>query len=520
VKPVWLLGGLAIAAYLIARRRRLGTETLVVGALAAAAGLAVGTGLVELPNIEKLIEDVGQALGKWTYLLVGGLAFLETGAFVGLVAPGETAVLVGGVVAAQGEIDLMILIALVWACAVAGDLTSYTLGRRLGRQFLVRHGPRVKITEERLETVEVFFAKYGGATIFIGRFLGLVRALAPFIAGASRMPLRRFLPYDVLGAGLWATTFCVLGYVFWRSLDRVTQYVGRGVFLLGTLIALVVAVMFVRRLMRDPEFKARTKARIKQEGERPWLRPIAVRAIPAYRRFGRPLLRRLLGPARFVWGRITPGQLGLELTTMLAIAAVGTFTLFFLGGLISPHRPELPLDQTAFEIGDRVYDPFVADIVKVVTTFGTLAVTLTVSLLVSIWAISRRRVIEAVALPVSLLITSALVSAAKETEGRGRPLNPHVETMSDAYPSGHAAYAVAYVACAVVLVRAGSGLAIRFAAVTVAIVLCVVIALSRVYLRAHYISDVVGGVALALAVYALCGVIALVIAHVRDNEAS
>ena len=70
------------------------------------------------------------------------LAFLETGAFVGFVAPGETAVIVGGLVAGQGQISLFVLIAIVWACAVAGDVTSFFLGRRLGRDWLLRHGER------------------------------------------------------------------------------------------------------------------------------------------------------------------------------------------------------------------------------------------------------------------------------------------------------------------------------------------------------------------------------------------
>ena len=89
------------------------------GVLAVAGALLIGAGVIELPNVEKLIEDAGHALGKWTYLLVGMLAFLETGAFIGLVAPGETAVIVGGLVAGQGEISLLVLIAIVWACAVA-----------------------------------------------------------------------------------------------------------------------------------------------------------------------------------------------------------------------------------------------------------------------------------------------------------------------------------------------------------------------------------------------------------------
>ena len=228
-----------------------------------AAGLALwGFGIVEPPNLTKLIEDVGTKLGKWTYLLVGALAFLETGAFIGLIAPGESAVLVGGVVAGQGEISIVTLIGLVWFCAVAGDLTSYTLGRRLGRGFLERHGPRLKITEERLQTVEGFFDRHGGPTILIGRFIGLVRALAPFIAGASKMELRRFLVYDIVGAGLWSALFCLLGYFFWQSLGTVEKYIGAGAAAFTGLVVVVLAIVFAVRLRRDPEMRARLQRRL------------------------------------------------------------------------------------------------------------------------------------------------------------------------------------------------------------------------------------------------------------------
>src|ERR687893_1230864 len=152
------------------------------------------------------------AAGPWTYALVAVLAFLETGAFVGLVAPGETVVIAGGVIAGQGEIQLFPLIGLVWTCAVLGDTTSFYIGRRLGRRFLERHGPRLKITEERLQQVESYFERHGGKTILIGRFIGLVRALAPFIAGSSGLAYRRFIPFSVIGTGLWAAAFSVLGY--------------------------------------------------------------------------------------------------------------------------------------------------------------------------------------------------------------------------------------------------------------------------------------------------------------------
>ncbi len=140
----------AVAAVLIAagvlwRRRQLSTERVLIGlAIALALGVYASGVLSQLPDPKQVIEDVAIALGPWTYALVGVMAFLETGAFVGLIAPGETVVIAGGVIAGQGEIQLIPLIGLVWVCAVLGDSASFSIGRRLGRSFLERHGPRVE----------------------------------------------------------------------------------------------------------------------------------------------------------------------------------------------------------------------------------------------------------------------------------------------------------------------------------------------------------------------------------------
>ena len=369
--PVWIAGAVILALYLVLRRREHGRGFLALGAVVAVGAGLIGFGVVELPNVEKLIEDAGEALGKWTYLAVGVLAFLETGAFIGLVAPGETTVIVGGLVAGQGEISLMLLIAIVWTCAVLGDVTSYALGRRLGRDFMVRHGGRVKITEERMEQVEEFFERRGGMTILIGRFIGLVRAIAPFIAGASRMPLRKFLPYDVLGAGLWATTFCVLGYVFWRSFDKLTAWVSRGLFAFSLFVALIVGIVFLVRLQRSPELRERTGEWIAAQLEKPLLRPVAPYLRAAWRRVVQPLARLSQRPARFVWNRFTPGDLGLEVTTLLALAAVGSFTFFLLGDAPEA-RGQMQLDDFAFDIADRLYSERLKDVAVWVTALGSL----------------------------------------------------------------------------------------------------------------------------------------------------
>jgi membrane protein DedA with SNARE-associated domain len=209
----------------------------------ALAGFALTmSGTVQLPDLEKALTDLSETLGTWTYLLVGGLAFLETGAFVGLIAPGETAVVLGGVVAAHGEVELGLMLGLVWVAAAAGDLASFWLGRRLGRRFLVAHGPRIGVTAPRLHRVDEFFDRHGAKAILVGRFVGIIRAVAPFLAGASGMRVRNFLPWSLLGTGLWATTFTLVGYLFSSSFGAATDYVTNGTLGLAVVGGLALAL--------------------------------------------------------------------------------------------------------------------------------------------------------------------------------------------------------------------------------------------------------------------------------------
>lgn len=248
------LAATAFAAGAVLWCRRLGRGPTAAGlAVAVLAGLLLAD-VISLPSVQAALAEVGDTLGAWTYLLVAAMTFLETGAFVGLVAPGDFTLLLGGAIAAQGEIALVPLLGMVWAAAVMGDSTSFWLGRRYGQALLLRHGRRIRITDERVARVQRHFARWGGQTIVAGRFIGLVRALAPFVAGTTGMPYRRFLPFSIIGAGPWAATYVLLGFFFSRSLDAVARIAGLAT--LGAALAAVVvmgiALVLRRRTVRRP----------------------------------------------------------------------------------------------------------------------------------------------------------------------------------------------------------------------------------------------------------------------------
>lgn len=504
-----IVAAVLLAAFLVLRRRKLEPTLKIGGAIVVVGLLIYGSGLIELPDFKQIVEDAGDKLGQWTYLIVGVMAFFETGAFVGLIAPGETFLIFGGVVAGQGTISLVTLIAIVWTCAVLGDLASYFAGRRLGRAFLVKHGSKVQITEERIHQVEGFFDRHGGKAIFLGRFVGLVRAVNPFLAGSSGMPLRRFLPYDIVGAGAWATMLLVLGYVFWQSFDRVLHYAEQGTLALGTTIVVLAALVWLYRHFRVEENRDKAMAWTDAQLDRPALRPLAFVV--------RPIASWAKGPLKFFWNRITPGQLGLELTTTLAVAAVGSFA--FGGNAITLQDKDLVTgDSTAFRWADEIRGDTLDEIAKVITAFGSLGAVLIATAVAIVVLLMRRRVIEAATLASGLLITWIAVHVAKDAIDRPRPADPVVETAGSSYPSAHAAYAFAWVAIAVVLTRTLPGLARTTAAIVAAVILAVAIGLTRVYLRAHYLSDVVGGAGLGAAIFALCGMAGLIVAFVRHND--
>jgi len=455
-------------------------------------------------DLQQLVEDISNTLGAWTYLIVGGFAFLETGAFVGLVAPGETVVILGGAVAGQGATSLYVTIAVVWVAAWAGDSASFLLGRRLGRGFVLRHGPRVRITPERFAQVEGYFARHGGKTILIGRFVGLVRALAPFIAGSSGMRYGGFVPYSILGTGLWSASFTLIGYFASRSLNRAAELAGRGTFLFGTFIVVIVAIVVAVRFLRTHENRARV---IEAMEKRPALRRILA------------LGRRIQPQARFLWRRLTPGGLGLEFTTLLAALSVGLYALIAYAVVISGDPGPTPGDLTALDVARDLGTNSLTDIARVVTDLGSLAVVLPVAVVAGVVLAVARRWVELCVLVAAVAITILGVAEIKDSVERPRPPNALDDAGGTSFPSGHAAYSVIYAWLAVtVVVRLRPGLTGGTAVLVAGIALTVLVGLTRVYLGVHYLSDVTSGWGLGVSAFAGCAAVAVLATHLRQNS--
>jgi len=453
-------------------------------------------------DLQNLLEDISNTLGAWTYLLVGFFAFAETGAFVGLVVPGETVMLLGGAVAGQGAIDIYLLIAIAWFAAWLGDTTSFFLGRKLGREFVLKHGPRVGISHERFEKVEDYFGRHGGKTIFIGRFISLVRAFAPFIAGSSGMQYRAFVPYSILGTGLWATAHILVGYFFSRSIETAGKYAAKGAFALATLIVVVVGIVWLYRHFRERENREAAVRWMEGHGATRWLVELG----------RKPQLR-------FLWDRVTPGgTFGLEFTSLMAILAVASFVLVAYAVVLGENPGPTPGDETAAEIVEHLRSGALTSVAKAISWLGAGGVVSALAAICAALLAWRRRWTEFWVLVAGMAITQTGIDVLQSLVDRPHPAGGLVDTNGSSYPSAHAAHSVFYLWLAVTIVlRLRPGMARGAAVVTAGFVLTALIGLSRVYLGVHYLSDVSGGWALGAVAFSLAAAVGLVVSQVRQN---
>lgn len=160
-------------------------------------------------HLAALVADYG----TWVYAILFVIIFCETGLVVTPFLPGDSLIFVAGALAARPDNDLNIffMVALIIAAAIIGDSVNFEIGKHLGRRLF--RNPDSKIFKQKyLDKTHDFYAKYGGTTIILARFVPIVRTFAPFVAGMGRMNYMRFISFNVVGGILWVCIFAFLGF--------------------------------------------------------------------------------------------------------------------------------------------------------------------------------------------------------------------------------------------------------------------------------------------------------------------
>jgi len=161
---------------------------------------------------------------------VGGLAaltaivFTETGLFVGFFLPGDSLLVTAGIFAATGDLDLWTLNLALSLAAILGDTTGYVIGFKAG-PMIFRREDSLFFHRKHLITAKEFYDQYGGFTIFIARFIPIIRTFAPVVAGVGKMKYRRFIAYNVFGGIFWVMSMTFVGYFLGRMVPNIQEQI-------------------------------------------------------------------------------------------------------------------------------------------------------------------------------------------------------------------------------------------------------------------------------------------------------
>jgi undecaprenyl-diphosphatase len=436
------------------------------------------------------MENLLDALLNWvethphwagiTLMLVAGL---ESFLVVGLFVPGVAIMFGVGAMIASGHLPLVPALAWSTLGAVVGDGTSYLIGRHYHQRLRVVW-PFNKHPDMMARGID-FFHRHGGKSVFLGRFVGPMRALVPAIAGMVDMPVVRFFAADLLSAAIWVPVYMAPGMLFGASLKLAAEATGR----LALLIALVFVVVWfswwlVHRVAR---------------GLQPHATALLLRILDWSRHHPRfhPLAASLLDPDH-------PEARGLSLLALMLIAASWLFLI-----TLQHLTPGTLLGNLDLYFNNLMQDLRTtwADLFFIrVTELGRSALLYAFTAMVSLWLVWRRRWRAALHWLITVASVGVLTYAIKLATAVSRP-NPALDAIIDhSFPSAHTSVATAVFGFLAVLIARELQPNRRWIPYSLATLLIVLTSFSRLYLGAHWFSDIVGGFSLGLVWVALMGI--------------
>ena len=204
-------------------------------------------------HIDTHLGEIIVRYGPLSYAILFIIIFIETGLVFTPFLPGDSLLFAAGAFAALGSFNVVFLFFLLWFAAFLGDTVNYWIGHFFGQKIV--SNPKLPIKKEHIDKTQAFYDKHGGKTIFLARFIPIVRTFAPFVAGIGRMSYKYFIVYNILGGLIWVATFLFAGY-FFGNIPKVKENFSLVVFAIIFLSILPIILEFLKSRLRLSSKKA------------------------------------------------------------------------------------------------------------------------------------------------------------------------------------------------------------------------------------------------------------------------
>lgn len=400
-------------------------------------------------------------VSRWGYFLIFLGSIFEAIPLVGIFIPGATIVSIGGFFGKIGALNIGLVFVIGVAGAVVGDLIGYFLGVKYGNLLLLRYGKYFLFKPEYFEKTKKFVDRHAGKSLIIGRFHGLTRCFAPFLAGSSGVGFRRFMYFNIVGGFFWSLTYTLLGYIFGRSYERVSNYLG--FVFLGALI-FSFSIIYIYRFLEA---------------------------------------RRHMFNNHYFYALVT------AVISLYAFAKVLESSLW---GTVVPRW-----NRAVYLAIQYMHSPVMIKIMSLYTSLFDTAVLSIAGVLLVGYLVYRRHRLSALFVTFSMFATLASGYFLKTATHVLRPPHPLVSASGGAFPSGHTMMATVFILCLIYIFKNDiqSKIRRRFF-ITFGFCLILLTAFSRLYLNVHWLSDVFGGMLLGIFWFSLSLLIFRAIDHIRN----